>query len=150
MAKKPRDTKRIVNRRASYDFELGDKFVVGMALSGAETKALRLGHGQLRGAYVAIMGGELWLVNAAVNPTRGIYIEPDQETRSRKLLAKKSEIEKMAQARQAGNTLVPLEILTQGRFIKLRLAVGKGKRRYDKRETIRRRQQEREARRSLS
>ncbi len=150
MVKKPKGTKRILNRRAAYDYELGEKFIVGIALTGAETKALRLGHGQLRGAYAAIMNDELWLVNAQINPTRGVYIEPDQESRSRKLLAKRSEIEKMAAARQAGSTLVPLEIATGGRYIKLKLAVGRGKKRYDKRESLRRTQQEREARRSLS
>lgn len=147
MAKKSAE-KRIVNRRARYDYELGDTYVVGIQLSGVETKALRMGHGQLSGAYATIKDGELWLLNAQVNSAKGLPIEPDNETRSRKLLAKKSEIEKMAQAKQAGNTLVPLEILTGGRYIKLRMAVGRGKRRYDKREAIKRRQAEREARRA--
>lgn len=148
MAKKKPTEKRIVNRRARFDYELGDTYIVGMQLSGVETKALRMGHGQLTGAYVTIKDSELWLLNAQVNSAKGLPIEPDSETRSRKLLAKKTEIEKLAQAKQAGNTLVPLEILTGGRYIKLKLAVGRGKRRYDKREAIKRRQQEREARRA--
>jgi len=145
MAKKRTGAKRIENRRARYDYELGDGFVVGVALSGAETKALRMGHGQLRGAYVTIKGGELWLINAQINSFSGVQVV--DETRSRKLLAKKSEINKLMESRQAGYTIVPLEIITSGRFIKLRIALGKGKRRYDKRETIKRRQQEREAKR---
>jgi SsrA-binding protein len=147
MAKKSPDTKRIVNRRARYDYELGDSLVVGLELSGAETKALRMGQGQLRGAYVTEKGGELWLTNAQITGSSGLHIGEDEQTRSRKILAKRKEIEGMAAARQQGNTIVPLELLTQGRYIKLRIAVGRGKKRYDKRETIKKRQQEREARR---
>jgi SsrA-binding protein len=120
---------------------------MGVVLTGAETKALRMGHGQLRGAYVTVKDGELWLVNAQINSSSGVPIEPDDETRSRKLLAKKSEINKLIEARQAGNSVVPLEIINGGRFIKVKIAVGRGKKHYDKRETLKRRQQEREARR---
>jgi SsrA-binding protein len=148
MAKKSLDTKSIVNRRARYDYERGDSLVVGMELSGAEAKALRLGHAQLRGAYVNVLGGELWLVGAQINGSSGVSIAEDQVSRSRKLLAKRKEIDRLIAARQAGNTIVPLELLTRGRYIKLRLAAGRGKRRYDKRETIKRRQQEREAERA--
>jgi SsrA-binding protein len=148
MAKKSLDTKSIVNRRARYDYELGDSLVVGLELSGAEAKALRLGHAQLRGAYVNVLGGELWLVGAQINGSSGVNIAEDQVSRSRKLLAKRKEIDRLIAARQAGNTIVPLELLTRGRYIKLRLAAGRGKRRYDKRETIKRRQQEREAERA--
>jgi SsrA-binding protein len=148
MAKKSLDTKSIVNRRARYDYELGDSLVVGLELSGAEAKALRLGHAQLRGAYVNVLGGELWLVGAQINGSSGVNIAEDQVSRSRKLLAKRKEIDRLIAARQAGKTIVPLELLTRGRYIKLRLAAGRGKRRYDKRETIKRRQQEREAERA--
>lgn len=150
MAKNMPQTKRITNRRAGYDYELGDSLVVGLQLSGAETKALRMGHGQLQGAYVAVKDGELWLVNSQINSVQGIPITEDEQTRSRKLLAKKSEIARLVEEKQSGRTIVPLEILTHGRYIKLRIASGKGKKRYDKRETIKKRQQEREARRSLT
>ena len=135
----------IVNRRARFDYELGDSLVVGLQLSGAEAKALRMGHGQLRGAYVAEKDSELWLLNAQITSSKGVPISEDNQTRSRKLLAKRREIDNLIAARQAGNTIVPLELLTNGRYIKLRIAAGKGKKRYDKRETIKRRQQEREA-----
>lgn len=147
-AKKAQSTGSITNRRARFDYELGDSFVVGIQLTGRETKALRLGHGQLHGAYVAPRNNELWLVNAQINSAKGLPIAPDDETRSRKILAKRREIDQLIAARQAGNTIVPLEILNRGRFIKLRIAVGRGKKNYDKRETIKRRQQEREARRT--
>ena len=150
MAKKqPAAEKRISNSRARYDYELGDGLVVGLQLSGAETKSLRLGHGSLRGAYVTVKDGELWLINAQIMGTRGIQIPDEAQTRTRKLLAKKQEIERLVQAKGEGRTIVPLELLTGGRYIKLRVAVGKGKKVYDKRETIKRRQQERDIARKI-
>ncbi len=146
MPKKKPKFGTISNRRARYDYTLGDSFVVGLALTGAETKALRLNHGQLQGAYVTVQNGELWLVNAAVMGSSGVPIAEDVKTRSRKLLAKKSEIAKLIAAKSQGNTIVPLELLTRGRYVKLRIAVGRGKKRYDKREVIKKRQQEREVR----
>jgi SsrA-binding protein len=144
MAKKTPQTKRIVNRRAKFDYELGDSLVVGLQLSGAETKALRLGHGQLRGAYVTVKDNELWLINAQINSAKGVIISESDETRSRKLLAKRKEIDQLIEGKKDGRTIVPIELLTQGRYIKLRISVGRGKKRYDKRETIKRRQQERD------
>jgi SsrA-binding protein len=148
MAKKTPQTKRIVNRRAKFDYELGDSIVVGLQLSGAETKALRLGHGQLRGAYVTVKDNELWLINAQINSAKGVIISEADETRSRKLLAKRKEIDHLIEGKKDGYTIVPIELLTQGRYIKLRISVGRGKKRYDKRETITRRQQERDIARS--
>jgi SsrA-binding protein len=147
MAKKNAAPGRIVNRRARYDYELGDSLVVGLELSGAEAKALRIGHGQLRGAYVTEKSGELWLINAQITSSKGVPIAENDQTRSRKLLAKRREIDSLMEAKQNSNTIVPLELLTGGRYIKLRIAVGRGKRQYDKRETLKRRQQEREVRR---
>lgn len=143
MAKKAKDTGKITNRRARFDYELGDSLMVGIELTGAEAKALRLNHGQLRGAYVNVLNNELWLVNAQINSTSGVPVS--DETRSRKLLAKRREIDSLVAARQAGNTIIPLEIITKGRFIKLKIAIGRGRKRYDKRQTIRKRQEEREA-----
>lgn len=141
--KKQHQTKQILNRRARHDYELGDSIVVGVQLSGAETKALRMGHGQLRGAYVTVKDGELWLFNATINGTTGVIIPESEQTRSRKLLAKKREIEALIEAKQQGKTIVPLQVLTQGRYIKIRIAIGKGKKQYDKRETLKRRDAER-------
>jgi SsrA-binding protein len=145
MRKNSHSPGRIVNRRARFDYELGDSLVVGLQLSGAEVKALRMGHGQLRGAYVSEKGGELWLINAQITSSKGVPISESEQTRSRKLLAKRKEIDSLIEARQSGRTIVPLELLTNGRYIKLRISIGRGKKRYDKRETIKRRQQEREA-----
>ena len=144
MAKKPRRTGTITNKRARYDYQLGDTLIVGMQLTGAETKSLRLGHGQLRGAYVTEKDDELWLINAQITGDRGISIDESTKTRSRKLLAKRAEINRLIQAKAQGMTIVPLEVLNRGRYIKLKIALGRGKKRYDKRETLKRRQQERD------
>ena|SRR5665213_2361663 len=134
--KKPNQTKRITNRRASHDYTLGDSLVAGLELSGAETKALRMGHGQLRGSYVTVKQDELFLINATISGTSGIPISESDQTRPRKLLAKRREIQALIDAKQQGKTIVPLEILTGGRFIKLRISVGRGKKLYDKRQTL--------------
>jgi SsrA-binding protein len=144
MAKKPVSPKKIVNRRAKFDYELGDSLVVGLELSGAEAKSLRLGHGQLRGAYVTVKDNELWLLNAQITSSQGIDISEQDQIRSRKLLAKRKEIDQLIEAKKSGRTIVPMELLTRGRYIKMRIAVGRGKKLYDKRETLKRRQEERD------
>jgi len=141
--KKAGQAKSIQNRRARFDYELGDSLVVGLELTGAETKSLRLGHGNLRGAYVTVRDDELYLLNGTINGTQGINIAEQDQTRTRKLLAKRREIDALIEAKKQGRTIVPLEILTRGRFIKLRIAIGKGKKRWDKREAIKKRDQER-------
>ena len=145
MTKKKRANKPkvISNRRARHDYELGDSLLVGVSLTGSEVKNLRRGHGQLRGAYVMIRDNELWLINAAINGSNGIPIEESAQTRSRKLLAKRREIDKLIDAKQQGKTIVPLEILTQGRYIKMRISVGKGKKLYDKRQVLKQRDETR-------
>ena len=129
-------TKQIVNRRARHDYELGDSLVVGIALTGAETKNLRMGHGQLRGAYVNVKDDELWLMNATINGTNSMPISEQDQTRNRRLLAKRREIDALVEAKQQ-------EMLTQGRFIKLRIAIGRGKKLYDKRQTLKKRDENR-------
>lgn len=146
MKKKVQPPKTIQNRRARFDYQLGDEFVVGLSLTGAETKALRRGMGQLKGAYVTVNNGELFLFNATITGDGQVPIAEDQRTRSRKLLAKRKEIDKLIGAKQQGNTVLPLEILNRGRYIKLRIAVGRGKKKYDKRESIKQRDQERAVR----
>lgn len=135
--------KTIQNRRARFDYELGDSLVVGLELTGAEVKSLRMGHGQLRGAYVTVKDGELYLLNGTINGTSGVAIAEQDQTRTRKLLAKRREIDALITAKQQGRTIVPLEMLTGGRYIKLRIAIGKGKKQYDKRQTMKKRDEQR-------
>lgn len=144
MVKKPQPAKAITNRRARHDYELADSLLVGLELSGAEAKALRMGHGQLRGAYVTIKSNELYLINALVSPTSGIPISEADQTRTRKLLAKRREITTLLEAKKQGRTIVPLEILTRGRYIKLRIAVGKGRKNYDKRQALKAKDEKRQ------
>jgi SsrA-binding protein len=141
--KKPNQPKMISNRRARHDYDLSDSLVVGLELTGRETKALRMSHGQLRGAYVTVKDNELWLINAAVNGTAGIPIPEEEQTRARKLLAKRREIDALIEGKQQGKTIVPLEMLTGGRYIKLRIAIGRGKKQYDKRQTLKARDESR-------
>jgi SsrA-binding protein len=150
MAKKSANQpKQISNRRARHDYELGDSLVVGIELTGAETKSLRMGYGHLRGAYVTVKGDELFLINATVAGTNGIPIGESEQTRARRLLAKRREIDRLIQAKQQGNTIVPLELLTRGRFIKVRIAAGRGKKLYDKRQTLKKRDQQRDIARTV-
>ena len=150
---KPKTTaSAILNRRARFDYELGDELVVGLELTGAEVRSARDGHVQLKGSYVSLRDGELWLTNASFSlklnqkgqpGARTIDIEP------KRLLAKRKEIDQLAAQKQQGMSIVPVKLLTQGRFIKLVIALGKGKKNYDKRETLKRRDQDRETQRQL-
>jgi SsrA-binding protein len=142
--------KTIQNRRARHDYELGDSLVVGLELTGAETKALRMGHGQLRGAYVTVKDEELYLLNGTIHGTSGVPIDEQTQTRTRKLLAKRREIDALVEAKTSGRTIVPLEVLTQGRYIKLRIAIGKGKKNYDKRQALKKRDADRELQRTIN
>ncbi len=142
--KKPQPTKQITNRRARHDYELGNSLVAGIELTGAETKALRMGHGQLRGSYVTVKGNELFLINATISGSAGIPISESDQTRARKLLIKRREIDHLLEAKQQGKTIVPLEILTRGRYIKVRISVGRGKKLYDKRQTLKKRDESRQ------
>lgn len=150
MAKgKQQSVKSIQNRRARFDYSLEDGLVVGIELTGRETKSLRLGHGHLKGSYVTVKDNELWLLNATIHGTSGIPIGDTEQTRSRRLLARRKQIDELIALKQQGRTIVPLEILTQGRYIKLRIAAGKGKKTWDKRETIKKRDIDRDTARSL-
>lgn len=140
---------KIVNRRAKADYRLEDEYVVGIELTGKETKALRMGHGQLRGAFVTVKNSELWLVNATINSTNTFQLDESEQTRSRRLLAKRKEIDALIAAKQQGRTIIPLELLTKSRYIKLKIAAGQGKKHYDKRADIKKRDLERESMRSL-
>lgn len=138
----------ILNRRASYDYALGEELVVGMVLTGREVRAIRDGRVQLKGAFVTIRDNELWLNNASfslVLNTKGEN-ETTIDTSPRKLLATRKQIDSLIAEKAAGQTIVPIKMLTGKRHIKLVIAPGKGKRKYDKRQAIKKRDQEREQR----
>ena len=144
----------VVNRRATFDYAIDrdEELVVGLALTGPETRAARDGHIQLKGSFVTIRNNELWLNNASfsikVNERNKVGAR-SIDTSPRKLLAKRKQIDDLAARKQAGMSIVPLRLLTKGRFIKIVIALGKGKKTYDKRETLKRRDQERDASRAI-
>ena len=140
------------NRRASYDYELGDSLEAGLVLLGSEVKSLRAGDISLAQAFIGDKEGELYLLNARIGeyaPASGGGHEPG---RARKLLLAKRQRDRLiAQSRQDGMTLVPLSLYFNARGrAKLSLAPGKGKRKQDKRETIKRREWSRRKSQTLS
>lgn len=143
----------IVNRRARFDYKLGDELVAGIVLTGPETRAARDGHIQLKGAFVTVKDDELWLNNASFSLKLNERGKPGArtiDTNPRKLLASRKQIDQLMVRKKEGLTIVPTKLLTTGRYIKVVIAVGKGKKRYDKRETLKRRDQERDAQRAIS
>jgi SsrA-binding protein len=142
----------ILNRRAKFDYELGEEIVAGMVLTGPEVRAARDGHIQLKGAYVTVREDELWLNNASFSlklNERGNPGARTVDTSPRKLLASRKQIDTLVARKSTGMSIVPTKLLTTGRYIKLVIALGKGKKNYDKRETIKRRDIEREHKRML-
>jgi SsrA-binding protein len=152
MKKKTPSANVIDNRRARFDYDVKTVYMAGLILSGAEVKSLRMHHGHLRGAYVTLKDGEAWLINATITPlkTNAAHLTEQDQTRTRKLLLKASELDELAEAKTNGLTIVPLRLLTGKRFIKVEIATARGKRKYDKREVIKKRDQERDAGRMLS
>ena len=140
----------ILNRRASFDYALGEELTVGLVLLGNEVRAARDGRVQLKGSFVTIRGDELWLNNASfsLKDTSGRGEQHTVDTSPRKLLASRRQINQLAVQKQAGMSIVPLRLHTGGRFIKLVIAVGKGKKHYDKRQAIKQRDQERDNKRT--
>ena len=126
--KKPETT--TVNRRARFDYQLGDEIITGMSLTGPQVRLIRDHHVQLKGSFVTIRNGELWLNNL----TLGAETAPNI-----RLLATKKQIRTLEKEKQQGMTLVPTKLLAGGRHIKLAVALGKGKKKYDKREAIKNR-----------
>lgn len=119
-----------VNRRARFDYQLGEELSCGIVLSGPEVRLIRDHHVQLKGSFVTIKNNELWLNNLTLGA---------DTARNLKLLATKRQIASLARAKQDGFQLVPVRLLAGGRHIKLVIATGKGKKKYDKRETIKKR-----------
>lgn len=145
--KKTAPPSAIVNRRARFDYELGDDLVAGMVLTGPEVRAARTGAVGLKGAFVTLRGGSLWLNNASFTlPSTTDGRTTAVDTSPRKLLAHQRQIDAFQASKQGGMTIVPVRLLTSGRYIKLVIALGKGKKNYDKRQAIKKRDQERDAR----
>ncbi len=131
---------KIDNRKALFDYEILERLEAGITLYGAEVKAIRLGHADLSGSFVKIIGSEAYLVNAKIFPYKYAAPEGYDERRTRKLLLHKAEIISLKSRIEGANlALVPLSLYTTKGFIKLQVGLGKGKKEFDKRAKIKKR-----------
>lgn len=131
MSKKPKTPTTVTeNRKARFDYELLDELNCGMQLSGPEVRLIRDHHVQLKGSFVTIRRGELWLNNLTLGADTAKNI---------KLLVTKRQLRDLERNKQNGLQIVPVRLLAGGRYIKLVIATGKSKKKYDKRETIKKR-----------
>lgn len=139
------------NRQAHHRYQLFDKYEAGVALRGAEVKSVREGRVNLKDSFVRIVRGEVFLVNCHISPYSHIQdIRLADPTRMRKLLLKRDEIDRLSgQLSKKGHTIIPLSVYFKKGLAKVEIAVARGKKEYDKRETLRRRIDEREAQRAI-
>jgi len=139
-----------LNRRARHDYEILEFFEAGLALVGSEVKSLRAGRADLKDAYGLIEGGEAWLVGVHISPYQFARDGGHEPERTRKLLMHRQEIERVrGKLDQKGLTLIPLRLYFKAGKAKVEMGLAKGKAQYDKRETLKRRQAEREMQRAM-
>jgi len=133
-----------VNKKAYHDYHILESYEAGIALKGSEIKSIRMGRVNIRDAYARPEKGELWLHNSHISAYQAGGFNTHEPDRKRKLLMHRSQIEEMEQtANQKGLTLVPLRIYIKNGLAKLEIGVGRGKKQFDKRDTIARRETER-------
>ncbi len=139
------------NKRAKFDYEILDKYEAGLVLRGYEVKSVKTGHISLKGSFVTVRGKELFLTNANIPLYKhaGTIANYDA-TRPRKLLLKKREITHLiGKSRAEGLTLVPIRVYTKRGLLKLEFGIGKGRKKIDKREVIRKREDDRKIERAM-
>lgn len=136
------------NRQARFRYELLDRYEAGLVLMGSEVKAMRAGTVSMSDAYVRFKGGDAWLANCHVGPYAHATTVAHEALRERKLLLKRAELDKLERAvQQKGLTVVPTKMYFSGRRVKVEIALARGKKLHDKRETIKQRDMDRRARR---
>ncbi|MDD5144538.1 MAG: SsrA-binding protein SmpB [Candidatus Pacebacteria bacterium] len=140
------------NKKAYYKYQIGEKFEAGVSLLGQEVKSIKSGRINLAGAYVMLKGGEVFLVGSSIPPYQPKNSPANYNPeRSRKLLLKKSEINYLiGKTKERGLTLVPLLVYTKKGKIKIEIGLGRGKREFDKRDAIKKRESDREIKRELN
>lgn len=140
-----------LNKRARFDYEILEKFEAGLVLTGQEVKSVRNGRMQLQGSYIAITADSALLVGSHIPKYDPAGPQPDYDPdRSRKLLLHMREIARLrGKLKQKGLTIVPISVYTKGRQIKLELGLGRGKKQFEKRDSIKKRDIDRDIRRSL-
>jgi len=139
------------NKKVRFDYEVLETFDAGLELHGLEVKSLKGKQGSLEGAYVIVRGGEVYLIGAHIPPYQPKNTPENYDSyRNRKLLLTKKEIQELiGKEKRVGLTIVPISLYTKGNKIKLKIAVAKGKKKYDKRQTIKKRDIERDLGRTL-
>lgn len=138
------------NRRAGFDYFLEERFEAGLALTGTEIKSLRAGKAQIKEAYVRIEAGEAWLLNSHISIYDPASRQNHDPLRPRKLLLHKKELRTLFdEGKLKGYTIVPLRIYLKKGRAKLEIALGRGKKNYDKRESIKKREAERDLAREI-
>ena len=146
MAKdKVKDNVVAQNKKAHYDYEITETFEAGIVLTGTEIKSVRQARINIRDGFARVRNGEVWLSNVHISPFDEGNIWNVDPTRSRKLLLHKKQIAKIeAEISQAGMSFVPLRVYIRDGFAKVLMGLAKGKKNYDKRETIKRKEQNRD------
>lgn len=145
MTENPQEKNITVNRKARYEYAILQTFEAGIVLQGTEVKSLRQGKINLTDSYAQVKNGEVWLYNSHINVYDHGNINNHDPVRNRKLLLNKSEIRKLEKAvNEKGNTLIPLRFYFKGGIVKVELAIAKGKKVYDKRQDIAKKDAERE------
>jgi SsrA-binding protein len=140
-----------VNRAASHNYFLLEKFEAGVALRGTEVKSVRSGRANLKDAYGLMKDGELWLINAHIGPYEHGNIFNHEPLRTRKLLVHRAELNKLfGKTQQKGLTLIPTRLYFKNGRVKVEIALAKGKQNWDKRETERRKTADKEAREAIA
>jgi len=141
----------VENRQARFRYEIMETFEAGLELAGHEVKAIKLGRASLAGSYIIVRGGEAFLSGATVSPYQPANLADDHDpARLRRLLLTKQEIAVLANIEaKKGLTIIPLRMYTKGRSIKLALGIARGRKGHDKREHLKRREIDREIRRTL-
>lgn len=148
MTEKSKDL--ISNKRATFDYEILDTFEAGIVLQGTEIKSLRSNGGSLQEAYIKVFDNELWLVGSHIAPYRFGSVYNHEEKRDRKLLMHRHEIKKLRIAiQEKGLTLIPLSLYLKSGRAKIKIAIAKGKKTYDKREALKERDDKRQMQRVL-
>ena len=139
------------NKKAFFDYEILEKFEAGLKLTGPEVKSIKNGHISLKGAYITFHNNKAWLTNAHITKYQPAGPMPDYDpTANREILLHKKELKYLqGKTMEKGLTIVPLSVYTKLRFIKVQIGVGRGKKLHDKRETIKKRDTEREMKRTL-
>lgn len=140
----------VINKKARHEYAIEQTYTAGLLLTGQEVKSLRLKHGSLSGSYVKVIGGDVVLLNAQINPYAYAITDDYDPKRTRKLLLKKKEILELNELQtNKKRALVPLSIEAKGRYIKLNIGVGRGLKQFDKRQKIKERDQKRDMQRQL-